>query len=69
MTGPVKRRIIWLTDEEWARLNARAAQEGRNASNLVRALVGEAPVTVDRYGTTRIVSNGLPEVSEKGETP
>ena len=54
-TGPVKRRIIWLSDAEWARLTARARREGVNISNLVRTLAGEQRVTVDRVGTPRPV--------------
>lgn len=47
----VQRRVIWLTDEEWAHLNARAAREGLNASNLIRKSVGIAAVQrLDRFG-------------------
>lgn len=49
----VKRRVIWLTDAEWARLTARAARENVNVSNLVRAWAGEPRVTLDRFGTPR----------------
>ena len=50
MTESVARRVIWLTDSEWARLKARAAREGVNVSNLVRTLAGEQPVALDRFG-------------------
>ena len=49
----VKRRTIWLTDAEWARLVARANREGVNTSNLVRTLAGADPVTLDRSGIPR----------------
>ena len=53
MTNPVKRRVIWLTDDEWARLVARAVREGVNPSNLVRTLAGADPVAIDRSGVPR----------------
>ena len=42
----VKRRTIWLADDEWARLVARAVREGVNPSNLVRTLAGADPVAI-----------------------
>ena len=53
MDTTVKRRIIWLSDAEWSRLQARAARENVNISNLVRTLAGEPRVTLDRFGTPR----------------
>lgn len=53
MTETVKRRLIWLTDTEWDRLNARARREGKNISNLVRSLAGEQTVTLDHFGSPR----------------
>ncbi len=47
----VKRRLVWLTDSEWDRLNAEARRTGRNISNLIRErMLGAASVTVDRFG-------------------
>ena len=48
----VKRRTIWLSDEEWARVVARANREGVNTSNLIRrTTLGEPSVNLSRLGT------------------
>lgn len=61
MNETVERRVIWMTDSEWARVNARARREGVNVSNLFRRLMGETDRVQDRFG----VPHAAPKPSRK----
>jgi len=54
----MKRRIVYLADEDWDQLQRRAAVESASISAVIRRLVGTLPGP-DRDLTVRMVATGV----------
>lgn len=48
-----KRRIIYMNDEDWARLLAEAAAGSTTVSAIIRNATAAKPVGAERFGTPR----------------